>query len=306
MRKQFFYITFFLLVSVVANAQSSSYWRKYKHEIFGGVGTTNLMGDLGGSDIVGSKTPVRDFDFKASRFVIHGGYFYRFHERWSVGASVAFGRLYGGDKYTNEPNRSERNINFHTTIIEFSPMIYFSIITEKYSHAFKVGQRGKVSIRPNLYLFAGISGFWFNPKAQYKGDIAEFYDNWYALQPLGTEGQGIIESRDPYSRIAVAIPVGLGISFPLNRRLSLGLEYGFRYTFSDYIDDVSTSYVSKDIFDDPVAAWFSAPPNANGEVWNGSTPGSQRGNTKNNDVYMFLSVTVKYKLPSKRLYSPKF
>jgi hypothetical protein len=306
MKKTAFFLIFFLFVSILLKAQIRDLqWQKYRHEIFGGIGATNFMGDLGGSDIVG-RTPLRDFDFKASRYVIHGGYFYRFHKRWSVGATIAYGSLYGGDKYTNEQYRSERNLHFRSTLIELSPMICFSIITESFSHSYKVGQKGKASIKPNVYIFTGISGFWFNPKAQYDGDIAEHKGKWFALQPLRTEGQGKVETRDPYNRIALAIPAGLGISFPFSKQLSIGAEFGFRYTFTDYVDDVSTTYVSKDLFDDPVAAWFSSPTNQDGEVWIGSGVGQQRGNPKNNDVYMFLSVTVKYKFLSRRLYKPKF
>jgi hypothetical protein len=306
MKKIFFILVFLIFVSVLVNAQNeTSQWQKYRHEVFVGLGSTNFMGDLGGSDVVGS-TPIRDFDFKASRFMIHGGYFYRVHKRWAIGAALAYGMVYGGDKYTKEEFRSKRNLHFRSSIIELSPMVRFSILTENYGHLYKLGQKGRPSIRPDLYIFTGVSGFWFNPKAQYNGDIEEHKGDWFALQPLGTEGQGIIETRDPYKRVAIAIPVGLGISVPVNNQLSVGAEFGFRYTFTDYIDDVSTSYVSTDIFDDPIAAWFSNPPTEDGEVWNGSGAGQQRGSSKNNDVYMFLSITVKYKFPTKGLQTPKF
>lgn len=304
MRKICILFTFLFFGTIILNAQVNQLWRKYKHEVFFGVGASNFLGELGGANATGAHV-INDFDFRASRYVFHGGYAYRFAERWSIGATLAYAKIYGDDKFTTEPSRSARDLHFKSPLIELSSLIYFFPLTERYSMSYNVGQKGRGMIRPRIYLFTGVSGLWFNPKAKY------IDGNWYALQPLGTEGQqlkdangnSVIPSRKPYSRITMAIPIGIGLDYPLTQKFLIGFEFGFRYTFSDYLDDVSTSYVDKNLFDDPIAAYFSDP--TRGE-WNGSGPGQQRGQSNVNDTYMFFSITAKYKLSGKRLYVPKF
>lgn len=292
-----FVFVLFAITYLNAQVASNTQWRRYRHEIFFGAGTTNFLGELGGSNTTGSHS-IKDFDFKSSRYVFYGGYNYRLNERWSIGGTFSYARVFGNDKFTQETHRNSRNMHFRSPILELSPLVYFSVLTERYSRTRSVGQRGRGTTRPDIYLFTGVSGFWFNPKAQYTDG------KWYALQPLGTEGQGIIPTREKYSRFSVAIPIGFGVYFPIDRRTSIGFEYGFRYTFTDYMDDVSGTYVDPSIFgSDEIARYFADPTEGS---WKGAATGEQRGQSKFNDTYMFISVTLKYKLPSKKIYIPKF
>ena len=84
---------------------------------------------------------------------------------------------------------------------------------------------------------AGVAVLRHNPKALYAGQ-------WYELQPLSTEGQGLPEypGTKPYSRFQLTIPVIGGIKYAINDMINVFLEFGPRITFTDYLDDVSTNY----------------------------------------------------------------
>lgn len=99
--------------------------------------------------------------------------------------------------------------------------------------------RGR-SGRPVLgYVFTGINGFWFDPTA-----VAPSNGISYSLQPLGTEGQFVLPSRDPYSRVQVALPLGVGFAFRITDDINLNVELSYRRSFTDYMDDVSSTYVN--------------------------------------------------------------
>ena len=84
--------------------------------------------------------------------------------------------------------------------------------------------------------------FAHNPKAKtpVAGEVAS--GGWVALQPLGTEGQGRAGYEKPYSLVNLAIPFGLGVRYRFNEKLDFSLEAGFRYAFTDYIDDIGGTY----------------------------------------------------------------
>ncbi|HIA13207.1 MAG TPA: hypothetical protein EYN69_14245, partial [Flavobacteriales bacterium] len=85
--------------------------------------------------------------------------------------------------------------------------------------------------------------FWHNPKAKYQG-------KWEALQPLGTEGQGVILGLKQYNRVQAQLSSGLGFYYTFKRKWRLGWELGTRWTFTDYLDDVSTRYVDPALLQD--------------------------------------------------------
>lgn len=66
-----------------------------------------------------------------------------------------------------------------------------------------------------------------------------------SLRDLGTEGQGFIEGRKPYSLFTITIPMTIGVNMRISKSTQFGYEIGIRKTFTDYIDDVSTSYVDE-------------------------------------------------------------
>jgi len=275
-------------------------WRRYRHEFVFGAGTASFMGDLGGGKGVGTHF-VKDFDIQANRWAFMAGYGYKLTDRFAIRTGIYYGRVYGSDEFTPEYARHGRNLYFRSPIIELSEVVEFSILRERMGHRYNIKRAKGKKPTPNLYIFAGLGGFYFNPRAQYlptdaSGNPDESdpnYGKWYSLQPLGTEGQGVISTRQKYSRIQMSIPFGVGLNCMLTRSWGIGFDFGFRYTLTDYIDDVSSTYVDPAIFEDPIASYFSNPKSGYRVG-----PGEQRGDSNWNDAYMFLTIKATYKINS--------
>jgi hypothetical protein len=172
------------------------------------------------------------------------------------------------------------------------------------------GQRGYEMMS---YVFVGVGLFHFNPKAQ----VDEEFDfdgdgqggDYVELHPLHTEGQTLLETRKKYHKLQFCIPVGLGFKYTVSRRWGIGIEYGIRKTFTDYIDDASKTYVSPAIL-------LQQPEIGNLAVLladrsSGAYPyitaaGEQRGDPRYTDSYMFGVVTINYKLKTGRQVYPLF
>ncbi len=288
----------FVLLSMFAgtvNAQFGSQWRKLREEVIFGIGGTSFFGELGGSEQAGTHF-VRDFEVLYTRPLFYAGYRYKLSPSFSVKGTGAFGWVYGDDATTKNVHRQARNLSFRSPIAEMGAHIEYHILKEQFGHRYDLRRNRGQGNSPSLYIFTGINGFWFNPQGQYTDG------EWYALQPLGTEGQNHVATREPYQRISWSVPIGFGMNFLLDRNWGIGFELGARYTGTDYIDDVSTTYVDPDIFDDPIARFFAD----RSDDWPGAAVYNQRGNSNYNDAYVFLTLNITYKLRPKGPGMPKF
>ena len=169
-----------------------------------------------------------------------GGLVYRYNinPRFAFKANALFGSLQASDAKTGTP---ERNLSFRSPVSELSAQIELNFLR-------LYNEKGKNFFSP--YVFLGVGIFAFNPQAELRGQ-------WWDLQPMGTEGQdlnckdpvtGIMYDEKRYSLTNVAIPFGLGIRFNFLEYYSAGFEWGFRKTFTNYIDDVGGTYVDRDLF----------------------------------------------------------
>jgi hypothetical protein len=118
----------------------------------------------------------------------------------------------------------------------------------------------------------------------------------YTLQNLGTEGQGTsLSDKEPYKLNQLSIPLGIGLKFNLKKRVAISIEYGIRKTFTDYLDDVSGSYVDPDLlsaYNGSLAAEFSDRSLDNSNL---SNVGFNRGNSSNKDWYAFYGIMLTFK-----------
>ena len=292
-------ITIIILLLGVLSPETSEAqrWKKMRYELNGGLGVSNFLGELGGADQIGSSL-MKDLDFAMTRYVISGGLRYKLSKRFATKGSIQIGMLRGDDAQTQEFSRNYRNLSFRSPLYEFAIQFEGSITKEQVGTRYRLrGVKGRSWLPVNIYPFVGIAGFYMNPKAKYNG-------KWHALRPLATEGQGQFSTRPKYSRFQVAIPVGIGFKYGFTRRLSISLEYGFRKTFTDYIDDVSTTYVNEEYL---VAAAANAEMaitladradgglGQDGSLPYKTEPGAQRGNPMKDDSYMFAIVSINYK-----------
>jgi len=208
--------TLFLLLIVVlkpseTKAQNYPYW---EFGVFGGF--SNYQGEL--------SSGLNDFDFWKNA----GGALakYHFDQTVKLRAGLFVGRITADDAVSNYYWRQNRNLNFRSNIYEFQLVSEIHLFTNPiYNQGF------------HPYVLGGLAGFKFNPQAR--------YDNtWIDLQPLGTEGQetNYLAHRKKYNLVDIAIPAGVGIEISLGNHFFLDLEFGFRWTLTDFLDDVSGYY----------------------------------------------------------------
>ena len=270
-----------------SNQLSAQKWKKSRQYITIHLGGSNFLGDLGGSKDIGSYG-LKDFDIQSTRAIFGAGYSYRLSERFNVKTNLYFGWIGGDDSWTSQVNRNIRNLSFRSILFELSGQAEYYLTLQNTGKYF--GRRTNHRMPITSYVFVGVGGTYFNPKGKYTDG------NWYALQPLHTEGQGLVASRTPYSLIALNIPFGIGFKYDINRKYSLGFEYGMRWTNTDYMDDVSTTYFDPAAIkaaNGDIAAYFSNPANiTDGTIANATKAGQQRGNPMNNDSYMFAMFTL--------------
>ncbi|MDJ1483161.1 DUF6089 family protein [Cytophagaceae bacterium YF14B1] len=198
--------------------KSKQYW-----SIGGSINAMNYFGDI---------TPAENFtstDLKFTRYNIGIHAIHRMTPRFSTRFAFNYGRLRGDDYESQKPTdknaifRYLRNNSFRTSIYELSVVGMLDLVENRQSYL----------RRPEFvpYLFGGVAGFYYNPKAQEPGNPG----NWVALQPLQTEGKS-------YSLFQIAIPFGVGFRYKASTRWDVSFEIGYRYLFTDYLDDVSGNY----------------------------------------------------------------
>lgn len=301
-----------LLISILFflsfNAFSQPDWLRYRYEINGGIGPSFFLGELGGGDGVG-RNNILDLNWRATRFGGHFGGRYFLHERFAVQGSFTFGLIHGDDKNTQEYFRSHRDVSFRSPIYEFHTRVEYKIRKERDGHRYDLrGVRGQRAIKLVTYAYFGVGVFYFNPQAKIDG-------TWIDLRPIGTEGQNYLETRSPYSRFSLALIPGLLVKYKANRHWAYSMEIGPRFLFTDYLDDASTTYANPRLVAqhqnsvEPYLAMILADPayEKNQTSSGGYTYyNEQRGNPHNNDFYMFVMMTVHYKLRANRNGWPTF
>jgi hypothetical protein len=269
---------------------------------------SNFLGDLGGAKGIGTHNIV-DLKIQSSRPSIQAGYKYMIIPSISVKATALWGYIHGDDALTKNAVRNNRNLSFRSAIGEFNLIGEFYPWRERVSPRYKLhGIHGYATFTLMPYFFTGIGLTLFNPKAKLNG-------NWLALQPLGTEGQGFPGRPAKYKRYTANVPIGIGGKYMIDKKWSLSIELSVRYTFSDYLDDVSTSYYFPDQIataNGPEAGILS-----NRELvydgnfgvttyGNGLVEYKQRGNPNYNDAYMFAIFSINYRFTKGATYIPKF
>lgn len=261
------------------------------------IGPSFFLGDLGGK--VGKGTTfIKDLNYQFTS-LIKGVFITAYpSDIFGIRLAAQTGSLEGDDavistKGVDELWRKQRNMDFRTKIseayiaAEIFPLMLLSSVAER-----------EPKLRP--YGLIGIGIFHFNPQ----GSLTDASGNktWYYLHPLRTEGQGFKEYPDkkPYSLTQLNMPLGGGLKYYASDRLTLSLEFLHRKSFTDYIDDVSTTYIDPNLFANYLSAQDAAIARAIsdktvGIVTPGITryaPGVQRGNPKQNDSY--FSILLKF------------
>ncbi len=224
-----------------------------------------------------------------------GGIFARIHLNpyIAVRFSGNYAKIGYDDAFSSNTFNKTRNLSFRSDVVEVAFQTEFNFFR------FTTGELGS---RFTPYLTGGIGAFYFNPYTYLNGDR-------YNLKPLGTEGQYVGYAGRIYSNFNVCFPVGVGVKYWVVPGVNVGFEITDRLTLTDYLDDVSTTYVDSKLFDantgngNASAAYqLQDRSGENGGAKLGR-PGKQRGNSATKDQYMMfvfnLSFQFKtYKCPS--------
>lgn len=277
-------------------------WRSMRGELNIGLGASNFLGELGGANQVGTHF-FKDFEFSQTKPAFSIGYRYKLSRTIAINPHFTYARVSGDDKLTEEFFRNYRNLSFTSPIYELNANLEFAFIKEQIGHRYRLRKvKGMRGFEIMGYGFIGAGVFHFNPKTKMteKGE-------WINLYDLSTEGQGLVDSRKRYSRTQFCIPFGVGFKYSINRRWGIGIEYGVRQTFTDYIDDVSRTYYDKNILLTQVGyESYVLSDRSNGVYPTISSPGSQRGDPRYTDTYMFGLLTINYKIRTGRTSYPLF
>jgi hypothetical protein len=241
------------------------------HEIGLMAGVANYYGDLQ------TKMPA-DYGYKPMGGIVYK-YFMSPHVGIRLGAS--FAQLTAADSLSDIPANQLRNLSFATNLFEFHGGLELNLLPIDVD---------RMKVTP--YAFGGIALFYSNPYTTATNGDKVF------LRPLSTEGQGLYQypDRKEYKLVNVAFPIGGGLKFFIGKTLMVTTEVGFRYTSTDYLDDVSRSYVNMDTLAAFRGAQAAALSFRGNEVpgWDGAYPDyrHQRGDFKGNDWYYFAGLNV--------------
>lgn len=202
---------------------------------------------------------------------------YNLSSRWAAKLNVYQGTIHGDDNVSNF--WPDRELTFDSRITELAGTMEFHFLPY---------YNGSMRSYWTPYLFAGVGMVNHKPTRD---------DN--DLRDFGTEGQNNTQylippdtERPEYSHYAFSIPFGIGVKYSFSKKIAASLEWGMRKTFTDYLDDASTTYYTSASLETPGTEAYEA------LIYSDPTlahePNMQRGNSQTNDWYSFAGLTITY------------
>lgn len=265
-----YFLLFTIFIGLLNNSSSA---QSAEFGLF--LGTASYKGDLNNSL----------FNFRLVQPAVGILYRKNFNNHWAYRIGINYGTIAADDALSNDEYQNNRNLSFRSQLIDGQAVFEFNFFPYQIANP---------ESRFTPFVFGGIGLYHFNPQAELDGE-------WYDLQPLGTEGQGTsaYPDREKYKRLAFSLPFGGGFKFKFSRRFGMTIEAGIRKIYTDYLDDVSTTYPEKDVLlaeNGELAVIFSDR-SIEGQAINNAK--RQRGNASDNDWFMFTGITLNYTLSSK-------
>jgi len=223
----------------------------------------------------------------------------QFNNYLGVRASAHYAQVGYSDIYSKVDYQKRRNLSFNSDIVELAiqgDFNFFKFIPGDPNYIF------------TPFVSFGIGAFSYNPYAYYE-------DKKYYLKPLGTEGQNFPytdpatgKTRKPYKNVAICFPIGAGIKYNLSNNVNLSFQVTHRLTMTDYLDDVSTTFVGIDKF--PI---LNGQPSIAGILQDRSfetgtsigVEGRQRGLSKQKDQYIIAEIGISFSITSYKCPSAK-
>src|ERR1700756_1582281 len=135
--------------------------KKYKYEFIGGIGPTGFLGDLGGSYSNGSHF-VKDYNVLSTRYCLNAGLRYKpYASKFATKAMLSVARVSGNDDNSKDVIRQNRNLNFQSTIVEFSVQGEFYLINDAVKNRYTISglHSRKKKTKLSVYIFGGVGVF---------------------------------------------------------------------------------------------------------------------------------------------------
>jgi hypothetical protein len=271
-------LTVLFLSSLFASAQPEAVIQEGEFGV--GIGAAHYFGDLNTRAHI-NRPKIAATAFFRKNF---GNYI-------AVRVGASFAQLGYSDIY-NDHNAymQSRNLSFNTNVWELAVQGDFNFFR------FMPGEPG-YNFTP--YVTFGVGVFNYDPFAMLAGQK-------HFLRPLNTEGQGsaLYPDRKPYGSMAFSIPFGAGVKYCINDRINIGFEIVHRVTGTDYLDDVSTTYVQSSLFP-PLPDGSPSPAfrlyDRSGELLSepiGTVVGRQRGISTQKDQFATAIFYISFNLQS--------
>jgi hypothetical protein len=281
MRTKTLTLVLLLAIGTAANAQRYDYVQQGEFGIT--VGAAHYFGDLNTRAAINRPKPALGIFFKK-----------QFGNYVGLKVSAHYAQVGYSDIYSKNDYQKTRNLSFNSNIWELAVLgdfNFFKFYPGDPDHAF------------TPYVTLGVGVFTYDPYAFINGD-KEF------LRPLGTEGQLVgFDGRKPYSNMAFCIPLGVGVKYNLSQKVNVSFEISNRFTNTDYLDDVSTTYAginttgftdalgqrtTAGFLQDRSTEIYSTPP------YLGDQAGRQRGWSKQKDQYIFAEIGLSFNISTYR------
>ncbi|MGY6560950.1 MAG: DUF6089 family protein [Luteibaculaceae bacterium] len=294
--KNLLFKSFCITALVLLNFNTSN--AQFRQDFGLNLGVANYLGDIGGG--AGAPTGfISDMQFSQTRPTVGVFYRYRVYGNFYASAHFNYVRIQNADSLSGNPHRMARNINFRNNMFELATRVDYAFykITD-------VGRRGLYRNDLSFYAFAGVGAVFHNPQGLHEhpdGSGAQ----WFNLREFNTEGP------NTYSRTALIMPLGLGVSFTRAKHWRFGLEVSWRFTNTDYLDDTSTVYPDQEFLTSPLHSLLSSPTNQDivNRAFEGTgespdvifwqAPGAKRGNPNRDDGYLIVNFTLSYVIKGK-------
>ena len=273
MNKKIVFLFFAIVFAFNTNAQQrDGYVQQGEFGIT--AGAAHYFGDLNTRSAINRPKPALGLYFRKP-----------FNNYLAMRISMHYAQLGYSDTYSKNEYQKRRNLSFNTDIWEIAVHGDFNFY--KY-----IPGDPDYSFTP--YVTFGLGIFTYNPYAYLDG--AKVY-----LRPLGTEGQNKnYLNRKPYGSMSVCIPIGGGIKYNVNDNLNLSVQIAQRLTFTDYLDDVSTTYAGVTNFIPGTTAYLMQDRSYETGTPIGAKGDRQRGWSKQKDQYIIAEIGISFNISSYR------
>ena len=250
------------------------------------VGAAHYFGDLNTNTSLNRLKPAVGVYFRK-----------QFNNYLGLRISSHYAQLGYSDIYSKNDYQKSRNLSYNTDIWEFAlqgEFNFFKFMPNDPAYSF------------TPFVTLGLGVFSYNPYAYLDGKKV-------FLRPLGTEGQNIGYAgadgikRKPYGSMAVCVPIGMGIKYNISQKVNLSFQITHRLTSTDYLDDVSTTFIGVDKFDQLPNGQLTTAGLLQDRSYEKGVPigieGRQRGWSKQKDQYIIAEMCFSfnistYKCPS--------